>query len=108
MNDLDAVTFGESRAPPVGAADDRAIELDSEAFGREREVLYEIAESHSLRHVTLFAINLNTQRLYLLLQALLMMRRRSASSPSAAARTRITARPEVKNGIVAHTKAMPF
>jgi hypothetical protein len=61
MNNLYAVAFIDGGLLPVGAADDPVVQLDGEAFGRERELLDEFGQRDCVRHVARFAVDLDQQ-----------------------------------------------
>jgi len=61
MNNLDAVALCEKSAGPFGAANDRVVEFDGEAFGREREQFEQLREVDAFRHVARFAVDLDVQ-----------------------------------------------
>lgn len=62
MDNLHAVALAERRARPVGAADDDAVKLDGEAFGRELEMCDERVERNLVGHVARLSVEFDTQR----------------------------------------------
>ena len=61
MNNLDAVSFGEARERPIGAANDFAVALHGEAFGGERELFDEVFERRARLHFAFFSIDFDAQ-----------------------------------------------
>ena len=61
VNNLYAVVFFQNGLRPVLAAHDLAVALNSEAFGREREMRDEFRQRHFWGHLSRFAVDRHLQ-----------------------------------------------
>src|SRR5260370_13873291 len=61
MNNLDPVPVRKHRFWPVVAAHDLLIQLDRNAFRRQRKFLYQLAQLQSVANFADFTIDLNLQ-----------------------------------------------
>jgi hypothetical protein len=61
VNNLYAVAFVDSGLLPVGSADDSLVQLDGEAFGRERQMFDEFGQRELICYVSRFAVDLDQQ-----------------------------------------------
>lgn len=48
---LDAIPFFEDYLLPIGASNYGLVEFNRQAFGRKREVMYQLSDSESGKHV---------------------------------------------------------
>ena len=61
MNNFDPIAFGHDCGRPLVAAHDSLVQLDSDAFGGQRQLFHQLAQFQFMSKLADFTIDLNLQ-----------------------------------------------